>query len=282
MKRKDAVLVAIFCICFGWAARGAHASDRGLAPAVRVTETLAIPDDGLWRAPQRPFILPETLQVYDRSSVHFRRVDGDPGKGEYRLRLDGAIRFNAKDKGRKVTVAYTYEPRRFVLLSPLTSDYGNEIPVLTRATTEALAAHGLVKVPVDDEADAVARFKKQHPEGLDDTGRAKLYLRLAEECNAAYIVLQAVGSSDQDVMNGLQSWTSFNRGGVFSAAYPTKVATVSTCVGFLIWDGNTGNLLYHQTRSRWDTVTFRNFSGTRKSLIEDLVPKAIAEWFEEL
>lgn len=57
----------------------------------------------------------EVIRTRD-GKVRFRRVEGDPQKGEYRITPTGLITFHPKDRGRKLYADYQYRPRKLLLL----------------------------------------------------------------------------------------------------------------------------------------------------------------------
>ncbi|MBN1460283.1 MAG: hypothetical protein JXA57_12165, partial [Armatimonadetes bacterium] len=229
-------------------------------------------------------VLADTMVVRTEVGTRLERVSDRPGKGEYRPRRDGCVRFSKADVGRKLRATYEYCPLRICLLPPvMATDYEDAWPTVLEVLTQEAVARGFVLADPDEVADALVDLEVSGPED---------YPRLAEYLDVGSFVLTGIAASADAVFAGYSTSGHTSVSGNVSTSgnishisgHEDTHTTTSArykdimvvTVGLRIYDGATGNLVGEVYRSDSNRVFFRRFGPTRRSLARYLTEKCVS------
>ena len=294
MRLTSAVVVLVLGLAMTAALSSAPASTEPVDPAAADSQTLgvlapvsvsleaAIPRDGLWQPSQGSFLCPDTVCVRDERGKRLEAVSASPQKGQYRVRLDGCIRFASDDASRRVTISYQYRPRRAVVLPVVAgTDYQDAVPTLLETLTGELQSRGFVAASPDDTADALAELRSVAASGPPNL-TPQLVAALASKLDAAYVLLPAVDADEEAILAGFQShtWIAGSGRSAHTVASRTAVHVMNVAVGITAFDGATGETAAQETAVGSKRVTFRQFGPARRSLVRELAGRVIAKWRE--
>ncbi len=307
--RRIRIIFSLFAVALAsmaaGAARSAESTDAsvpaeqpaalGVLEPVSVAVQVTIPHDSLWRSPHGSFVCADTVEVRDEKGVRLLPVTEEPQTRQYRVRLDGCLRFCKQDAGKRVSVSYQYRPRRAALLPARAStDYQDAVPTLEEVLAIELRAHGFVLASQDDVADALVAIEHQASSGpSSETEPGDGLVALAHRVNAAYLVLPSVDADEASVLAGFYTYGSARGNAtamdnsVSESATSLQVTTsvaknmMQVAVGLAVYQGATGEVVTEQTKSGSKRVHFRQFGPARRSLIRDLVPGLVTRWREQ-
>ncbi len=256
--------------------------DLGVLSPVQVTVQVTVPKGGLWRSPQSSFVLTDTVSMVTERGQALQRCEGEPQRGQFRCRLDGAIRFAVEDSGQRVQVNYQYRPRRIAML-PAVADtgYRDAVPILREALAEELTKRGFVVVPADDVADALAAAG-----GATTSASAALlptqWASLARQLDAAYLLAPTVAADQSSALGGFYGHTYRSPSGTSETHSMGRVDVrmMEAAVGVTVLDGATGELAAQHARSESHRVRLRHFAAARRDLIRDLAGQVVVAWRE--
>jgi len=268
----------------GWSA-AADATDsagRGVLEAREVSVVVEVPTEGLWRSPQADFVCPETVVVRDSQGSRLTCVSTDPGKGQYRARLDGCVRFCTEDVGKKVSVRYEYRPHRIAILPPVAgAAYEDALPTMRETLTRELGERGFVVASDDDLADALVRLRSSGaatPQGLAPATVSAV----AESMDAAYLLLPGVDANEDSVFAGLHSYTWVTGSSTSARAHTTASAVnlryMNVAAGITVFDAVLGDVIFERVVEGSKRVRFRQFAPARRALIQELTARIVSEW----
>jgi hypothetical protein len=307
--RRIRIIFSLFAVALAsmaaGAARSAEPTDAsvpaeqpaalGVLEPVSVAVQVAIPRDGLWRSLHGSFVCADTIEVRDEKGARLLPVTEEPQTRQYRVRLDGCLRFCKQDAHKRVSVSYQYRPRRAALLPARAStDYQDAVPTLEEVLAAELRARGFVLASQDDVADALTAIERQASSG-PSSGSEPVdgLVALAHRVNAAYLVLPSVDADEASVLAGFYSYGSA-RGNATAAGNSVSESATSyqvttpvaknmmqVAVGLAVYQGTTGEVVTEQTKSASKRVHFREFGPARRSLIRDLVPGLVTRWREQ-
>jgi len=243
---------------------------------------IEVPKSGLWRPVQGDFVCADTVSVLDDSGRRIDPVTTDPKKGQYRVRLDGCLRFSAENKGTRLIVRYQYRPRRVAVLPPiLGTDYEDALPALHETLNAELERRGFVPASGDDLADAIARVRQASGSNDAELG-AETLRALASSLNVAYLLLPALAATDSEVFAGYQShtWPSTSGRSTHTTATAYNRHYMDVAAGMTCYDGLTGRTVFQQTTTGSKRVRFRQFGPARRDLVRELTTRLLSQWRE--
>ena len=239
--------------------------------------------DLLWRPPQGDFACSDTMCIRDEKGQRLESVGDDPGANQYRVRLDGCIRFAPADRGKRFTIEYQYRPRRVAILpAVLGSDYQDAAPTLLETVRRQLEPRGFLFASADDVADSFVqeRVGEGSPAGSAERLSAAAIRTLARSIDAAYLLLPGVDASENEVLAGFQTHTWISGSG--RSAHSTSTASerhyMNAAVGLLVFDGTTGEPVFEDVAAGSKRVRFRQFGPARRDLIRDLTRRLVTQW----
>jgi len=252
-----------------------QARELGVLAPVAVSAEMTVPRGDLWRPAQGVFVCPDTVCVRGEQGKRLEAVSGEPRTGQYRVRLDGCVRFANDDAGRRVSVSYDYRPRRVAVLpAEAGSEYADALPMLLETLTEQLQSRGFVFALSDDVADALVRTR-------EDAGVATdIVTALARRLDAAYVLLPGVGATENEVLAGFQShvWVSGSGRSAYGTATPVRREYMDAAVGMTVFDGANGSIVFERTAASTKRVRFRRFGPARRDMIRELTERLVREW----
>jgi len=307
--RRIRIILSLFAVAFASIAAGAALSSEptdasvpaeqptalGVLEPVSVAVQVTVPSDGLWRSPYGSFVCADTVEVKDEKGARLLPVTEEPQTRQYRVRLDGCLRFCKQDAHKRVSVSYQYRPRRAALLPARAStDYQDAVPTLEEVLAAELRSHGFVLASQDDVADALVAIEREASSGpSSETEPGDGLVALAHRVNAAYLVLPSVDADEASVLAGFYTYGSARGNATatgntvsesarsYQVTTPVAKNTMQVAVGLAVYQGATGEVVTEQTKSGSKRVHFREFGPARRSLIRDLVPGLAMRWREQ-
>jgi len=262
-------------------------ADNAAGPAARgvleprdVSVVVEVPREGLWRPAQGDFVCPETVCVRDEQGRMLECVSREPGRGQYRVRLDGCIRFCADEAGREVSLRFQYRPRRVAVLPAVVhADYEDALPTMQETLTRELGERGFIIASDDDLADALAQLRAEpssSPEGLSPDRLSAV----AKLLDAAYLLLPGVSADEAGVLAGFRgySWVTGSAKSAHTTATAVTRNYMNAAVGITVFDGVCGEVVFEKVSDGSKRVRFRRFGPARRDLIRDLSARLVADW----
>lgn len=275
----------------------------GLLEPQEITGDASVPKDLLWKPKYGDFIIMDSFRIRLEDGTVLKQVNEDPKKGEFRVRLDGCIRFPKDYAKKKFHFSYKFAPRRVAILPSIReSDYKDAAPTLEAELAKLLSEKGMVCISTDDIADAISALGIQLPQAGPNEMMA-----LGKRLNAAFLILPSVGANEGSVFAGFSTYgrsTSTTNTTVSGTAYSnpnspyttysgnahsstskksssTSTAlffpTMSAGVGVMIIDGNNGKTVLVRTGQDKRVIPF-SYAATRKDIIRDLAQRIIEFW----
>jgi len=295
-----AACVAVCCLLLPLSAHAAPLDQPSVAPELGVLAPVQVEcriigrQSGVWWPPASSFVCAETLQVTDERGTAFEPVAGDPQRGQFAWRVEGAIRFSPEDAGRRIIVRYQFRPRRVAILAGVPDDdYRDALPMFGEALSEKLGKRGFVVVPTEKVAEA-AGVEGIGAIWLLDPPSAEKLAALAKRLNAAYLLMPYVDvtpygepgtiqipvAAPTDRPGDVHPRAGPLRGDEESIPVPVTRHGLQAGVRVSVVEGATGKAVWDVVRYATREVHLRQFAAARRELMRELAGQVLVIWRE--
>ncbi len=273
------------------------APELGVLAPVQVECRIIGRQGGVWWPPASSFVLAETLQVTDDRGTAFEPVAGDPQRGQFAWRAEGAIKFSPEDAGRRIIVRYQFRPRRAAILAGVPdNDYRDALPMFGEALSEELPKRGFVIVSAAEVAEATAAEGLGEIALLDPPSAEKL-AALAKRLNAAYLLAPYVDVTHFGIPGEVEVTVpvptdrpdrpgdTYPRAQPFptgeeSVPVPVTRHSLQAGVRVSVVEGATGKVVMDPIKYATRAVHLRQFATARRELLQDLAGQVVVAWRE--